>query len=40
MRRAYQVNQKGTLDFLAARKSILPGCMQLRLAIPEICPAG
>lgn len=40
MRRAYQVNQKGTLDFLAARKAILPGCKQLRLAIPEICPAG
>lgn len=37
--RAYQVNQKGTLDFLAARKAVLPDCRQLRLAIPEICPA-
>jgi tetratricopeptide (TPR) repeat protein len=36
--RAYQMNQKGTQEFLAARKSILPGCAQLRLAIPEICP--
>jgi len=40
LRRAYQMNQKGTRDFLAVRKSILPGCAQLRLAIPEICPPG
>lgn len=37
LRRAYQVNEARTREFLSARKSILPGCAQLGLPLPGIC---
>jgi len=38
LRRAYQVNESRTRDFLAARKGVLPDCRQLGLPLPGICP--
>lgn len=37
--RAYQLDPQRARKFLAGLKSIVPGCAQLQVAIPEICPA-
>jgi tetratricopeptide (TPR) repeat protein len=38
LRRAYQVNEQRTREFLSVRKAVLPACAQLGMALPGICP--